>query len=121
MAANDQTYEPDVDEDEDFLQTSNNFRRPVTADTGVETVNTTIIWRVLKPKTKPSNQNGRNEPNPRNDGNRGTMHQIHYSFSRCFVTRFGRSWFGILFGILVWYSEVLVFCFGGYSRFVSMF
>ena len=39
MAANDQTYEPDVDEDEDFLQTSNNFRRPVTADTGVETVN----------------------------------------------------------------------------------
>ena len=91
MAANDQTYEPDVDEDEDFLQTSNNFRRPVTADTGVETVNTTIIWRVLKPKTKPSNQNGRNERNHRNDGNRTTMHQIHYSFSRCFVTRFGRS------------------------------
>ena len=38
MAANDQTYEPDVDEDEDFLQTSNNFKRPVTADTGVEAV-----------------------------------------------------------------------------------
>ena len=38
MAANDQTYEPDVDEDEDFLQTSNKFRRPITADTGVETV-----------------------------------------------------------------------------------
>ena len=44
MAANDQTYEPDVDEDEDFLQTSNNFRRPITADTGVETVRTPIIF-----------------------------------------------------------------------------
>ena len=38
MAANDQTYEPDIDDDEDFLQTSNNFRRPVTADTGAEMV-----------------------------------------------------------------------------------
>ena len=97
MAANDQTYEPDVDEDEDFLQTSNNFRRPVTADTGVEAVNTIIIWRVLEPKRKPSNQNCRNERNHQNDGNRRTRHHIRYSFSRCFCH-----------------------CFGGYSRFVSM-
>ena len=48
MAANDQTYEPDVDEDEDFLQTSNNFRRPVTADTGVETVNIAVILLMFK-------------------------------------------------------------------------
>lgn len=42
MATNDETYEPDLDEDEDYLQTSNNFKRPVTADTGIETV------RILK-------------------------------------------------------------------------
>lgn len=38
MAANDQTYEPDIDDDECLLQTSNSFKRPITADTGVETV-----------------------------------------------------------------------------------
>lgn len=40
MAANDQTYEPDLDEDEDYLQTSNSFKRPVTADKGPERVKT---------------------------------------------------------------------------------
>ena len=50
MAANDQTYEPDVDEDEDFLQSSNNFKRPVTADTGVETVRALYSIHRHKPR-----------------------------------------------------------------------
>ncbi|XP_046856721.1 katanin-interacting protein-like isoform X3 [Xenia sp. Carnegie-2017] len=36
MALNDQTYEPDVDDDEEYLQSSSSFQRPVTADTGHE-------------------------------------------------------------------------------------
>ncbi|CAB4005620.1 Hypothetical predicted protein [Paramuricea clavata] len=54
MAANDQTYEPDVDEDEDFLQTSNNFRRPVTADTGVETETLERPYTCPKERRKPT-------------------------------------------------------------------
>lgn len=38
MALNDQTYEPDVDDDEEYLQSSNSFQRPVTSDTGHEHV-----------------------------------------------------------------------------------
>ncbi|XP_028395506.1 LOW QUALITY PROTEIN: protein KIAA0556-like [Dendronephthya gigantea] len=54
MAANDQTYEPDIDDDEDFLQTSNNFRRPVTADTGAEMESLERPFTCPKERRKPT-------------------------------------------------------------------